>query len=199
MTTNQLPADVPATRLPVPSFSENVSTYLHDALATARHVALTMRRYPSWLLVLSIGPFLAIMPFVFLGDTLVGRDNRLAGSYFDDLGYESYVGYLTVPLIAVALSNTVFSWISGLLRMERRSGTLERILVSVRFPSALFMGRALAHLTYMSLFVTSTLLLVTMWIKPDFNINALAAATAVTLHLAATYGLAFALSSLNYS
>ena len=179
-----------------PSLADNVWTYLHDALATAWHVASTMRRYPSWLLNLSIGPFLAILPFVFLGDTLVGRGNRLAGTYFDKLGYEGYVGYLVVPMIAVALSNTVFSWISGLLRMERRSGTLERILVSVQFPSALFLGRALAHLAYMSLFVLATLLLVTIWIEPDFDVNVPSAIAAISLHLAATYGLAFALSSL---
>lgn len=97
-----------------PSLADNVSTYVHDVLATARNLASSMRRYPSWLLNLSIGPFLAILPFIFLGDTLVGRNNRLSGTYFDKLGYEGYVGYLVVPMIAVALSNTVFSWISGL-------------------------------------------------------------------------------------
>ena len=179
-----------------PSFADNVATYLHDVVATARSLALSMRRYPSWLLNLSIGPFFAILPFIFLGDTLVGRANRLSGTYFDKLGYEGYVGYLAVPMIAVALSNTVFSWISGLLRMERRTGTLERILVSVQFPSALFLGRAVAHLAYMSLFVAATLVLVMIWIEPDFNVCASSAIAAVALHLAATYGVAFALSSL---
>ena len=178
-----------------PSLADNVSTYVHDVLATARNLASSMRRYPSWLLNLSIGPFLAILPFIFLGDTLVGRNNRLSGTYFDKLGYEGYVGYLVVPMIAVALSNTVFSWISGLLRMERRTGTLERILVSVQFPSALFLGRAVAHLAYMSLFVAATLVLVMLWIEPDFNVCVPSAVAAVALHLAATYGVAFALSS----
>ena len=178
-----------------PSLADNVSTYVHDVLATARNLASSMRRYPSWLLNLSIGPFLAILPFIFLGDTLVGRNNRLSGTYFDKLGYEGYVGYLVVPMIAVALSNTVFSWISGLLRMERRTGTLERILVSVQFPSALFLGRAVAHLAYMSLFVAATLALVMLWIEPDFNVCVPSAVAAVALYLAATYGVAFALSS----
>ena len=170
--------------------------YLLDSLFTARRIALGMRRYPSWLLNLSLGPFLAILPFVFLGDTLVGRGNRLTGSYFDSAGYGGYVGYMAVPLVAVALSNTVFSWIGNLLRMERYTGTLERVLVSAQFPSTLFVGTALAHLCYMTLFVATTVALLRVWVQLDFHIDLLSAVAAVGLHLASTYGMAFALSSL---
>ena len=82
--------------------------------------------YPSWLLNLGLGPILMILPFVFLGDTLVGQGRPLTGSAFGEYDYGGYVGYLAVPLIAVTLSNTVFTWLGNLLRMERRSGTLER-------------------------------------------------------------------------
>lgn len=173
----------------------SVSWYLHDSFATARRMVLRMRRYPSWLLNLGLGPILMILPFVFLGDTLVGQGRPLTGSAFGDYDYGGYVGYLAVPLIAVTLSNTVFTWLGNLLRMERRSGTLERVLVSAQFPSALFLGTALGHLFYMGLFVAATVLLLQVWIPLDFNIAWASAAAAIFLHLAVTYGLAFAMSS----
>ena len=173
----------------------NVSWYVHDVVATAKRMVLRMRRYPSWLLNLGLGPVLMIFPFIFLGDTLVGKGRPLSGSAFGEYDYTGYVGYLAVPLIAVALSNTVFTWLGGLLRMERRSGTLERVLVSAQFPSALFLGTAFGHLFYMGLFVAATVLLLQLWIPLDFNINYPSAVAALFLHLAVTYGLAFALSS----
>lgn len=185
---------MPVEALPAPSVG--VTSYVQDVLSTARRVALGMRRYPSWLLNLSLGPVLSILPFVFMGDSLVGQGNRLTGSHFGPLGFGGYVGYMAVPLVAVALSNTVFSWVGGLLRMERSGGTLERVLVSAQFPSALFLGTAVAHLCYMSIFVTATIVLLRLWVPLDFDIDPVSGLAAVALHLAATYGMAFALSSL---
>ena len=173
----------------------DVETYVLDSMSHAKVTALTLARYRSWFLNLTIGPFLAIAPFVFLADTLVGRGKPLTGSYFDDLGYADYIGFMVVPLMAVNLSNTVFSWISNLLKGEQRNGTLERLLVSVQFTSTLFVGRALAHLVFMTAFVAVTLVLVFIWVRPDFNVDIPAAGLSVFLHLAAVYGMAFALSS----
>jgi ABC-type transport system involved in cytochrome c biogenesis permease component len=97
--------------------------------------------------------------------------------------------------MAVNLSNTVFSWIANLLKGEQRTGTLERLLVSVQFPASLFVGRAMAHMLFMSIFVTVTLGLVSIWVRPDFDIDPVAATIVVILHLAAVYGMAFALSA----
>ncbi|MDA1278881.1 MAG: ABC transporter permease [Chloroflexi bacterium] len=178
-----------------PGFVDDILSYVRDSLTIAKYSIWTFSRYRSWFLNLAIGPFLAIAPFVFLADTLVGQGNPLGGSYFDDLGYSGYVGFLVVPLMAVNLSNTVFSWISGLIRQEQYTGTLERVLVTVQFPSTLFIGRALAHSLYMFIFVAATLLLVSIWVRPDFNINPVAGISVVVLHLLAVYGMAFLLSS----
>ena len=178
-----------------PTFADDVRTYIRDCLTIAKYSIWTFSRYRSWFVNLAIGPFLAIAPFVFLADTLVGQGNPLTGQYFDELGYSGYVGFLVVPLMAVNLSNTVFSWISGLIQQERFTGTLERILVSVQFPSTLFIGRALGHVLYMLVFVAATLALVSIWVRPDFNIDPLAGFSVIVLHLLAVYGMAFMLSS----
>jgi ABC-2 type transport system permease protein len=178
-----------------PSFLDDVRTFVRDSVTIAKYSIWMFSRYRGWFLNLAIGPFLAIAPFVFLADTLVGQGNPLEGQYFDDLGYASYVGFLVVPLMAVNLSNTVFSWISGLIRQEQWTGTLERVLVSVQFPSTLFIGRALAHVLYMMIFVVATLGLVSIWVRPDFDIDPLAGFLVVVLHLLTVYGMAFMLSS----
>ena len=178
-----------------PNLIDDIRSYIRDSLTIAKYSIWTFSRYRSWFLNLAVGPFLAIAPFVFLADTLVGKGNPLAGRYFDDLGYSGYIGFLVVPLMAVNLSNTVFSWISGLIRQEQLTGTLERILVSVQFPSTLFIGRALAHSLYMFFFVAATLGLVFIWVKPDFNVDPVAGFAVVVLHLLAVYGMAFLLSS----
>ncbi len=178
-----------------PGILQDARSYVRDTYVIAKYSVWIFSRYRSWFLNLAIGPFLAIAPFVFLADTLVGRGNELQGRYFDELGYTDYIGFLVVPLMAVNLSNTVFSWISGLIRQEQYTGTLERILVSVQFASTLFLGRAIAHAMYISLFVAATLALVSIWIRPDFNIDPLAAFLVIMLHLFAVYGMAFMLSS----
>jgi ABC-2 type transport system permease protein len=181
--------------IPTESLAADVRTYVLDCLTIAKYSIWTFSRYRSWFLNLAIGPFLAIAPFVFLADTLVGEGDPLEGRYFDDLGYAGYVGFLVVPLIAVNISNTVFSWFSGLIQQERYTGTLERVPVSVQFPSTLFIGRALAHVVYVSLFVAATLGLVSIWVRPDFDIDPAAGFLVVLLHLLAVYGMAFMLSS----
>lgn len=178
-----------------PGLLDDVVTYVRDSITVAKYSIWMFSRYRSWFVNLAIGPFMAIAPFVFLADTLVGEGKPLTGQYFDDLGYAGYVGYLVVPLMAVNLSNTVFSWISGLIRQERYTGTLERVLVSVQFPSTLFVGRALAHAMYMLIFVAATLGLVLTWVRPDFDVDLLAGLLVVLLHLLAVYGMAFMLAS----
>lgn len=180
---------------PISHWLADVQTYIRDSLTVAKYSVLIFSRYHWWFLNLAIGPFLAIAPFVFLGDTLVGQGNGLSGSYFDELGYSDYVGYLVVPLMAVNLSNTVFSWISGLIRSEQRWGTLERILISLQFASTLLIGRALGHAFYILLFVGATLALVMAWVRPIWDIDPAGAFVVIVLHILAVYGMAFALAS----
>lgn len=170
-------------------------SFAFEGYAVARYSVLIFLRYPMWALNLALGPFLAMAPFVFLGDTVVGRGQPLQGRYFEGSGYTDYIGFLVVPLIAVGLTNTVFSWVGGLIRMERNTGTLERILISLKYPVNLFIGRTLAHLVFIAAFTISTLLLAGIWLKPDFNIDPIAGLVVVVLHLGAAYGMAFALSS----
>ena len=61
----------------VPGVIEDVRTYFRDTLVIAKYSVWIFSRYRSWFLNLAIGPFLAIAPFVFLADTLVGRGNAL--------------------------------------------------------------------------------------------------------------------------
>jgi ABC-2 type transport system permease protein len=167
-----------------------------ESWTVARYSALTFFRYRAWFMNLALGPFLTMAPLVFLADTLLGRGSALTGEFFEGNEFSGYVGFLVVPMIAVGLTNTIFSWIGGLIRMERNVGTLERLLVSLRFPSSLLIGRALAHALFITVFTLVTLALIAVWLKPDYNINLASGAPIVLLHIAATYGTAFALSSL---
>lgn len=176
--------------------AETVAAFWRESATVAHYSVLTFLRYRIWFLNLSIGPFLFIAPLVFLGDTLVGRGAPLEGRYFEGVSYRSYVGFVVVPLIAVGVTNTIFSWIGGLIRTERTVGTLERLLVSLRFPASLLVGRALGHALFVTLFTVSTLALAFIWLRPDFHVDPLAGFVIVTLHVLATYGMAFAFSSL---
>jgi ABC-type multidrug transport system permease subunit len=167
-----------------------------ESWIVARYSALTFFRYRAWFMNLALGPFLTMAPLVFLADTLLGRGAPLRGEFFEGNEFTDYVGFLVVPMIAVGLTNTIFSWIGGLIRMERNVGTLERLLVSLRFPSSLLFGRALAHALFITMFTLVTLVLIAIWLKPDYHVNPVSAALIVVLHIAVTYGTAFALSSI---
>jgi ABC-2 type transport system permease protein len=167
-----------------------------ESLTVARYSALTFFRYRAWFLNLALGPFLTMAPLVFLADTLLGRGAGLTNRFFEGNEFADYVGFLVVPMIAVGLTNTIFSWIGGLMRMERNVGTLERLLVSLRFPSSLLIGRALAHAMFVTMFTLTTLVLIAVWLRPTYNIDLASGAVVIVLHIAVTYGTAFALSSL---
>ncbi len=98
--------------------------------------------------------------------------------------------------MAVNLSNTVFSWIGGLISHEQRTGTWERVLVSTQYASSMFVGRSLAHALYIGLFVLATLFLVFIWVRPNFEVDAPAAVIVIVLHLMTVYGMAFTLAGL---
>ncbi len=171
-------------------------TYWLDSLTIAKYSIFIFSRYRSWLLNLMIGPFLMIAPFVFLGDTLVGEGKPLTGSYFTGTEFTDYIGFLVVPLIAVNLSNTVFTWIGGLIRQEQLMGTFERALVTTQFTSTMFIGKTIAHLLYLAIFAVSTVALVFLWVSPEFDVNLTAAVIVIILHVLCVYGMAFAMSSL---
>lgn len=174
----------------------NTASFVSDSLTIAKYSILIFRRYRSWLVNLLVGPFLMIAPFVFLGDTLVGQAVSLSGTYFAGVEFTDYIGYLVVPLIAVNLSNTVFTWIGGLIRQEQLMGTFERALVTTQFASSMFVGKAIAHVLYLAFFSISTMVLVVIWIQPNFDANILAAVVVILVHVLCVYGMAFAMSSI---
>ena len=177
-------------------FSRNFISYWLDSWTIARYSILTFSRYRSWFLNLALGPFLMMAPFVFLGDTLVGRGESLSDGYFAESQYVDYIGFLAVPLIALNLSNTVFSWIGGLIRQEQWNGTLERSLLTIQFTSTMYVGRAVAHAIYIVIFTVLTIALLYVWIPPTFAVNWWTVGLAVPLHILCIYGMAFAMSSL---
>lgn len=181
------------------SYVENriaVREFIIESVTVARYSVLNMFRYRMWFMNLVLGPFLTLAPLLFLAETVLGEDSRLAGKYFEGAEYSSYVGFIVIPMVAVGLTNTVFSWFGALIRIERNIGTLERMLVTLRYPASLIFGRALAHGLFLFVFAAATLGLVFIWARPDFEVNIPAAVVVISLHVLATYGMAFAFASL---
>ncbi len=174
---------------------QDAGDYLLDTVAVAKATLLHIMRMRTWFIGMAVQPFMLMAPFIFLANTLYGGNKRLEGGWFGETGYDSSVGYLAVPLIAVALSNGAFSWIGMLMVSEQRSGTLERVLMAMRFPSVLFVGRMLAHASSFVFAIAISIGLAVVWLDLTFHTAPVAAAMVVVLHVLATYGMAFAMSS----
>lgn len=153
-------------------------------------------RMRTWILGAGSTAFFMVAPLVFLVETVIGEEGERLEPFFSLSGYSNYTGYVAVPLVFAVLTNTAYSWIGQAIREEQRRGTLERILMSLRHPSALIVGGAVAHLTFLILFVMVGIGSISLVADLGLNINWGSAIVVSVLHLYAVYGFAFILSSL---
>ncbi len=137
-----------------------------------------------------------VAPLVFLGETIVGKQGERLEPFFSISGYTNYTGYLAVPLVFAFLTNSAYSWIGQAIREEQQRGILERILISVRHPSALIFGGAAAHIAFLGFFIIVGIVSISLVADLGLNINWPSAIVVAILHLYAVYGFAFVLSSL---
>ena len=172
-----------------------VAKTIYDSYAVARVRLLGQSRIRAWLISVPCSGFFLVAPFVFLGKTIVGEKGERLQPFLSLSGYDNYTGYLAIPLVFAFLTNSSFSWIGQAIRQEQQSGTLERTLISMRYPIALTLGGAVAHMTFLIVFIAVSIVSLSFVADLKLNINWATAAAVSLGHLYAAYGLAFLLSS----
>ncbi len=103
---------------------------------------------------------------------------------------------MIVPLIDATMTSTVYSAIGHTIRFEQISGTLERLLMSLRYPVSLILGRSLGFLAFVVWFAGTALGLCWVFFGLRLDVSAASAAILLPLHLLLVYGTAFFMSSL---
>ena len=169
---------------------------LMEILTTAKYGLLADKRGYGWILTTSIGPFFLLAPFALMAESLVGPGGRFNQPFFEATGYSNYLGWLIVPLIALNTMNTVFSNVAQRLHYEKVAGTLERILVSMQFPSSMMLGRCLSHGAFLIWFVGVLTGMSFLFLGLEVDADPVSGVMVIAVHLLAVYGMAFAFSSM---
>ncbi len=163
-----------------------------EVLTVTKYNLLMIRRHPGWILTMTLGPFFFLAPFVVFAWSILGVKGEHGARFAELAGYDNFVGYLVIPLIAINVSITVFSWVSQLIRSEQVAGTLERLLVSLNYPVSLLLGRSGAHAVFVLWFTLSTFFMSKLFLGFDLAIDVASATLVIVLHFLTLYGTAFA-------
>ncbi len=169
---------------------------VRDAITVARFRLHHQSRQRTWFVTASATGFFLVAPLVLLGQTIVGENGERLGPFQELSGYANYTGFLAVPLVFAFLTNSAYSWIGQAIRQEQTNGTLERTMISMRFPASLVLGGALAHLFFLGLYIAIGIASISLIVDLQLDINWGTALLAALAHLYAVYGFAFILSSL---
>ncbi|MBN4064968.1 ABC transporter permease [Dehalococcoides mccartyi] len=167
-----------------------------DALTVTRGALLVQSRARGWFITASLSGFFLVAPLLLMGETIVGGNPERLQRFSELSGYDNYAGYLAVPLVFAFLTNSAYSWIGQRLRNEQQFGTLERLLISLKYPISLLLGGVWAHVSFLLFFIFIGIFSLSLVADLNLNINWPAAIISGLLHLYAVYGFAFILSSL---
>jgi ABC-2 type transport system permease protein len=171
-------------------------TFLDEILTVARFSLLQQRRNRSWVVNTSLTPFFLLAPLVFVANSFLGQPGPGREAFVTLTGYENYLGFLIVPLIDATMTSTVYSHIGHTIRFEQMSGTLERLLMSLRFPVSLILGRSLGFLAFVFWFAGTAVGLAWLFFGLRLDVSLASAALLLPLHLLLVFGTAFFMSSL---
>lgn len=170
--------------------------FLREVMIIARYILLGQVRHRTWILNTSLTPFFLMAPLVFIASSFLGSVGPARLAFAQLTGYDNYLGYILVPLLDAAMTSTVYSNIGHTLRQEQRTGTLERTLMSLRFPISLMLGRSLGFLSFVVWFAASELVLATLFFGLHLSISPISAIVLLVLHLFLVYGTALLMASL---
>jgi len=170
--------------------------FFREILTVARYSLIAQQRYRSWIFNTSLTPFFLLAPLVFVANSFLGQPGPARQAFVQLTGYDNYLGFLIVPLIDATMTSTVYSNIGHTLRMEQMSGTLERLLMSLRYPVTLILGRSLGFLAFVFWFAGTALGLCWLFFGLRLDVSPASAAILLPLHLLLVYGTAFFMSSL---
>jgi ABC-2 type transport system permease protein len=182
-----------ATNAPAPTLPV---LFLRELLIVAHYSLAQYRRQPSWVLNTSLTPFFLMAPLLFVVTSFLAPGGEAFQRFVMLTGYENYLGYMVVPLLDATMTSTVYSAIGHTIRQEQMTGTLERMLMSLRFPITLILGRSLGFLSFVFWFAGSALFLVWLVFGLRLDIDPVSAAVLLVLHLLLVYGVAFLMTSL---
>jgi ABC-2 type transport system permease protein len=169
---------------------------LREVIVVARYSLMQAVRHRSWALNTSLTPFFLMAPLVFIAYSFLGSVGPARQAFVELTGYDNYIGYVLVPLLDAAMTSTVYSNIGQALRQEQLTGTLERMLMSLRFPISLMLGRSLGFFVFVVWFATSEIILATVFFGLHLRVNPVSAVVLLALHLFLVYGTAFLMTSL---
>jgi ABC-2 type transport system permease protein len=173
-----------------------LSGLVGETIAVARVGLQVQGRFRMGLVGTMVNPFFLFAPLLFLAQSFVGPDGRYRRPFVELTGYENHIGYLVVPLVGATLAHTVFSAIGQLIRREQISGTLERTLVSLRYPIALILGRSLGYLPILGLYVASAVVASAAFFDLGLRVDLVSALVLVAVHLLLVFGVAFFMTCL---
>jgi ABC-2 type transport system permease protein len=169
---------------------------LREILIVARYSLIQQQRNRSWVANTSLTPFFLMAPLIFVANSFLGPEGAARRAFVELTGYQNYIGYLVVPLIDATMTSTVYSHIGHTIRFEQMSGTLERTLMTLRYPISLILGHSLAFLIFVFWFAGSATLLCRAFFGLELSVDPASAAVLLTLHLLLVYGVAFLMASL---
>ncbi len=179
-----------------PASSGLALLFLRELVVVARYSVLQYQRNPSWIFNTSLTPFFLMAPLLFVVTSFLAPGGAALQRFVSLTGYENYLGYMVVPLLDATMTSTVYSNIGHTIRQEQVTGTLERTLMSLRFPVTLILGRSLGLLAFVVWFAGSALLLVWLVFGLRLDVDWASASVLLLLHLLLVYGVAFFMTSL---
>jgi ABC-2 type transport system permease protein len=169
---------------------------IREILIVARYSLIQQQRSRTWVFNTSLTPFFLMAPLIFVANSFLGPEGAARRAFFELTGYQNYIGYLVVPLIDATMTSTVYSHIGHTIRFEQMTGTLERTLMTLRYPISLILGRSLAFLIFVFWFAGSATLLCRAFFGLELSVDPASAAVLLALHLLLVYGVAFLMASL---
>jgi ABC-2 type transport system permease protein len=187
------PGADPATRL---SGLALLPALLREIGIVARYSLIQQQRAPSWIFNTSLTPFFLMAPLLFVATSFLGSGGAALQRFVALTGYENYLGYMVVPLLDATMTSTVYSNIGHTIRQEQMTGTLERTLMTLRFPVSLILGRSLGFLAFVAWFAGTALVLVWLVFGLRLDVDPLSTVVLLALHLLLVYGVAFLMTSL---
>lgn len=169
---------------------------LREIVVVARYSLIQQQRSPTWVFNTSLTPFFLMAPLLFMATSFLASGGPALQRFVSLTGYENYLGYMVVPLLDATMTSTVYSNIGHTIRQEQRTGTLERTLMTLRFPVSLILGRSLGFLVFVFWFAGTALLLVWAVFGLRLDVDPISTVVLLTLHLLLVYGVAFLMTSL---
>lgn len=170
--------------------------FLREMWIVARYSLVQQQRSRSWIFNTSLTPFFLMAPLIFVANSFLGPGGQARQAFLELTGYDNYIGYLVVPLIDATMTSTVYSNIGHTIRQEQLAGTLERTLMSLRFPVSLILGRSLGFLAFVFWFAGTALLLARVFFGLRLDVSFSSAVVLLCLHLLLVFGVSFLMCSL---